>query len=478
MLIIRPLTCPICQSALSGQDVQCSRCHCIVQFTIQPPAFSRSNLVETLVQTVLRASRARVAASPQDGLAQYILGLCYINYELLDDGLVALQQAAVLLPELHRIRFEVAILQSGAAQFAPALEQITQAQKIVPNDSEYQYLDSYLSGMIAQSQEDLRAAVTSWMHAYQIAPDGELAAAALTQFINEYIAKLSQPIARSLPGLAPSDAENLRVLNSDPALQKAAHPKAPHKPGALGSVSMGWLRRLSPARATAVEQIHHERLNAYRQAAEAYAITYQASTAQRSEVIRDWQARAQAIRSDMPMMTRLCLAVAEEEERQRQEEARRRQVEALRQAENARRHQEAEQRRFADQQQKALAQSQVPILAPPRPQKPVREKQYFLTKAQYIRGLPQGKEKDVVTLTVSNLTITIKHGGMLGGWEQSFPTASLAEASVDSVKHMLSSEKRLRLSYLDERGLLKHVLFSQLHAEDAVKQIMKARTGK
>jgi len=473
MLILRPLTCPICQSALAGQAVQCPRCHCIVQFTLQSPAFARNKLNEALVKPVLEASRAQVVASPQDGLAHYILGLCYVNYELLDQGLTELQQAAVLLPELDRIRFEVAILHSVTAQFAPALEQILLAQKIVPNDPEYQYLAYYLRGMASQTYNELRAAVTSLGQAYQLAPDGELAVTALTQFVDAHVAKLSQPIARALPGLAPSDAENLRVLTSDPALQKEAHPKAPPKPGELGSVSMSLLRKLSPTRATAVERIHEDRLRSSQQVAEAYAIAYQTSAAQRSEAIHAWQAHAQAIRSDLPAMARLCLAVVEEEERRRQEEAQR-------QAEIARRRQETEQRRLADQQTKAaaLAQSTTHVPATSRQQKPVREKQYYATKAQYLQGLPQGKAKDAVAITVSNLSITIKHGGMLGAWEQSFPTASLAEASVEHVKHMLSSEKRLRLSYLDERGLLRHVTFAQLNAEDAVKQIMKARTGR
>src|ERR1041385_784157 len=98
-MLIKPLTCLICQNALSERDMQCPRCHCVVQFTVQPPAFSRSNLVEALVQPVLEASRTQVAASPQDGLAHYILGICYINYELLDQGIVAMQRAAWLLPE-------------------------------------------------------------------------------------------------------------------------------------------------------------------------------------------------------------------------------------------------------------------------------------------------------------------------------------------------------------------------------------------
>ncbi len=496
MLIIRPLACPICQGAVAAAAVQCPRCQCVVQFTIQPPTFARSNLVETLVQPVLGASRARVATTPQDGLAQYILGLCYLNYELLDQGLMALQQAAVLLPERHRIRFEVAILQSVTGQFPLALEQITLAQNMVPNDADYQYLTFYLRGMAAQAGHEVRSAVTSLGSAYQLAPHGALAAAALTQFIDAHAAKLSQPIARTLPGLAPSDTENLRVLTSDPALQKEAHPKAPHKPGTLGSVSLGLLRKVSPARATAVEQIHHERMNAYQQAAEAYALAYQASAGQRSEAIRTWQVRAQAIRSDLPAMARLCLAVVEEEARREQEEARRREEEARRQAENERRRQANEQRRLADQQQKALAQSQAneqhrladqqqkalaqssaPLPVAARPQKPVREKQYLSTNAHYIQGLPQGKEKDVVTLTASNVSITIKHGGMLGAWEVRFPTTALAEATVEIVKHMLSSEKRLRLSYLDDRGLLKHATFAQLNAEDAVRKIMQARTG-
>ena len=472
-MLIHPLTCSICQGALAEQDMQCPHCHCVIQFTVHPPVFSRSSLVGTLVQPVLEANRTQVVASPHSGLAQYLLGLCYVNYELLDQGVAALQQAASLLPEKHRIRFELAVLHSATGHYATGLEQISLAQKLVPDDPEYKYLSYYLTGMVAETRHEPRTAVTNWLYAYQLLPDAAPAATVLRQFITAYADKLNQPIARHLRGLAPQDTENLRVLNGDPALQRTVNPKAPRKPGQLGSISLGLLRRLSPTRATAVELLHSERLGVYQQASEAYASAYQGAMEQRESSISTWQAQTQTLQSDLPSMARLCLAVAEEEERLRIEEARRR-------AEIERRRQESEQRRRVEQQRKAQVAAQSNTLtpvAPPR-QKVVREKQYFSAKAQYIRGLPKGKEKDAVTLTVSNLSIVIKHGGMLGAWEHSFPTASLAEATVENVKHLLSSEKHLRLSYLDERGMLIHTTLAQLNAEDAVKQILKARADK
>lgn len=471
-MLIQLLTCPICQGTLSAQDVQCPHCHCVVQFTVQPPAFSRSTLVEALVQPVLEASRTQVVVSPQDGVAHYTLGLCYLNYALLDQGIAAMLQAALLLPEKHRIRFELAILYGAVGQYALGLEQVNLAQQLAPDGPEYQYIGHYLAGMAAQERRELRSAVTNLVNAYQLLPSAAPATSALTQFIAAYESKFSLRIARTLRGLTPQDAEKLQVLNSDPALQKAAHPKTPRKPGELGSVSLGLLRKLAPARTAAIEHIHSERLLVYQQALGVHATEYHVSMEQRERSISDWQSQAQAIRGDLPTMARLCLAIAEEEERQRVEEARR-------QAEIERRRKEAEQRRLADQQRKAqvTAQSTASTLIAPQRQKPVREKQYFSAKAHYIQGLPRGKEKDDVILTVSNLTITIKHGGMIGAWEHSFPTASLTEATVEKVKHLLSSEKRLRLSYLDGRGMLVHTTFAQLNAEDAVKQILKARTG-
>ncbi|MFL5804919.1 MAG: hypothetical protein ACJ8CR_24635, partial [Roseiflexaceae bacterium] len=414
-----------------------------------------------LVQPTIDGCRTQIGTNSQDGIAHYRLGLCYLNYTLLDQGLDELRQAAALLPERHIIRFELALIQSTPGKYAAGLDQIGQAVALAPANRDYQYLQHYLTGMTAQMRRELRPAMTSLIAAYELAPDVRLAADALAQFIAAHAAKLTQPLARSLPGLDQHDVVALQVLNSDPSAQQQKLPRAPKTPGELGKVSLSLLRKLSPVRAAAIEQMHAERIAVHQASTETHRVQYQMAIEQREAAMQEWQARAHAIHGDLLTMTRLCLAVVEEEERRRIEEERRR-------AEAERRRQEAEQKRLAEQQRRAQAQGVGKV----------REKQYLSTKARYIQGLPVGKEKDPVTLMVTNLQITARHSAMLGGWEHTIPMASLTEVTADTVKHLLSSEKRLRISYQDGRGMVAHAIFADLKVDDCVKNILKARSGK
>lgn len=449
-MFIKSSTCPICENAVSAQDMRCPTCRCIIQFTLDQPTFSQSEIIEALVQAAIDRCRAQTSVNAQDGIAHYVLGLCYLNYTLLEQGIEELRKAAALLPERHTILHELALLCSQPGQYAVGLDYVNRALKLAPENRNYQYLQHYLTGMTAQARHEIRPAIMSWLAAYQLAPDLSLAAGALRQFIAAHEAKLTQPFARSLPGLDPRDAESLKLLNSNPATQQQTRPQTPKAPSELGKISMSLLRKLSPTRATAIEQMHVERIAAYQAASEAHQTRYQLAVEQREATIKDWQARVQAIRGDLPTTARLCLAVVEEEARRRLEEERRR----------------AEAERRAQAQTAGVAAAKA------------REKQYLSTGARYIQGLPTGKEKDPVILTVTNLRIMVKHGAMLGGWEYTIPMESLTEVTADTVKHLLSSEKRLRISYRDERSMVAHAIFADLKAEDCVKNILKARSGK
>jgi hypothetical protein len=54
---------------------------------------------------------------------------------------------------------------------------------------------------------------------------------------------------------------------------------------------------------------------------------------------------------------------------------------------------------------------------------------------------------------------------------------TLTEVAPETVKHLLSSEKRLRLSYRDEQGMVAHAIFSDLRVDDCVKKILQARSN-
>lgn len=467
-MLIDSTTCPICEHPVAAKLTRCTTCGCVVQFTPEPPAFARANVDEALVQPALERRRAQVVENAQDGIATYVLGLCYLNFELFEQGIEHMRRAATLLPEKHIILFELAVLLNRPGQYAAALEYATQATRLATDAADYRYMQQYLSGATAKARGETSTAISSWLAAHQEAPQWSPAADALQQFIAVYAPKLTQPIARNMPILRSQDAENLRILNSNPALQKEKVPRAPRSPGQLGGVSMSLLRKVSPTRASAVEQMHADRLAAYQQTTETYQSDRQTAIVQREASIAEWQAQNEAIRQDVTAMGYLCLAVFQEEERRRLEEERR-------QAEAERRRQEAEQRRQAQQQQRAEANARAAMNAP---QNKGREKEFLSTKGQYISGLPTGKEKDDVSLVVTNFKINVKHGGMLGAWEQTIPMASLVEVSGVTVKHFMSSEKRLQISYRDERGMVAHATFAGVKVDDCVKAVLKARNGK
>lgn len=469
-MLINPPACPICGNEVNQNSVRCPSCRCTVQFTPDPPTFSRGEIVESLVQPIIDRHRAQLATNQHDGIAHYILGLCYLNYALRDQGIAELQRAADLLPEKHAILFELAVLLGTSGTYARAVEQLAIALQMAPERRDYQFLHHYLHGAAAQAGHQVRTAVTSWTAAYQLAPEYGPAVRALTEFIAAHQAKLTQPIARAVKSLESADLEGLRILNSDPAVQQTKLPQAPRKPGDPGKISMSLLRKLAPARAVAIEHMHSERVMAFEAAVQTYTVQHEAATAQRESTVQQWQAQTQAIRTNLPMMARLCLAVYEEEERRRQEEARR-------QAEAEQRRREAELRRQEAQQRAQAQAAQKSTAAVHSASKPVREKQYLSTKARYIQGLPKGRENDGVTLTVTNLRITVRSNALIGSWEVEIPVASLSEVTTETVKHLLSSEKRMRLSYRDDRGMLAHAIFTDLKVDEGVKKILQARSG-
>jgi hypothetical protein len=125
---------------------------------------------------------------------------------------------------------------------------------------------------------------------------------------------------------------------------------------------MTLLRKLSPERANAIELMHADRVAAYQGAVEAYEVQHKVAIEQREAAIKDWQVQERAIRGDLPAMARLCLAVAEKEERRRQEEERRHQVEAEEQHRSVKAKQR---RREVEAKQPVVRQRQAEPQTPP-----------------------------------------------------------------------------------------------------------------
>jgi hypothetical protein len=478
-MLIKPSTCPICEAIISNDIQRCPKCRCITQLGFDIPQFTRTSVDEQIVQSTIERSRELLRDTPHNGVAHYVLGLCYLNFNLQEQSLDELNQAADLLPERDTLRFELALLYALSGNYTAAQEHIRLALQLAPESLPYRYFQQYLRSMLESEHGETQAAIGYLIAAYQLMPDAIPAHGQLRKFVEAHEAKLTQTIARSLPGLDSADAERLKLLNSNPDSVPRSKLRAPATPRDLGKISMRLLRKLSSARAAAIEQMHTERLVAHQTAVTTYEAQREQSDTQHEAMRADWQARVGAIRGDLATMARLCLAVVAEEERrrlaeeQRQAEIEQRRREAeQRRTENEQRRREADQQRQLEQQQRAQAQAAAPRAAPAP-----REKQFLSTRARYLQGLPLGRANDAVSLTVTNHRIVLKHSVLVGSWEQIIPMQMLTEVAPETVKHLLSSEKRLRLSYRDEQGMVAHAVFSDLRVDDCVKKILQARSN-
>ena len=471
-MLLQETVCPICEAALTMGDARCVQCRCIVQFRPERYAFARSTVDEALVQWGIDRSRATLTATADDGAAHHVLGVCYVNLTLFDQGIDELRKAAQLLPERQYLRFELAVVLKSAGRLDAAREQAALALRAAPEARDYRYLDHFLLGAAANERGELRAAITQWLAAYDVDPTLPLAADVLGQFVTSQAVKLTNPIAHTLTGLSERDTTALRLLNSTPNGQRDQGQRAPRKPGELGRWSLGVLRKLSSARAAAVEQLHAEHLAAYRQRLEEFTAARDVADAQLATARQEWEVQVRGIRNDLPTMARLCLAVAEEQQRQAAL------AEQQRQAALAKQQQAA----AIPQQRQAVAS---PITVQPLqqpssliPTKASRAKlRSYAVSAEYVQGLPVGKKGESVELVVSSDAIAVQRRAPFSKWDHTIPMEALAEVAVDTVKSGLSSTKCLRLSYRDARGMITHALFAKTKAEECVKQILRARAN-
>lgn len=479
-MLLSGFTCPICGNPVDPQVTQCPECRCVVQLTLDHPQPGDGTVVRPMVQAALDRSREQIGNNPRHGLAHYTLGLGYLNYGLVDQGLEELGQAALLLPEQHIIRWEIAVLFAQRGMHDAALDELRRALQLAPTNREYRYFEAVLNARLAEGRGETRQAVLSWIAAYNVAPELVPAREWLLAFVNAHAHKLRKPASRLSPNFSASEAEAVRVITTDPEAQAPSLPTAPKAIQEPSKLAMSLLRKMTPGRAAALEEMHAEHTAAYQQASSEYQIALREAQESRKMAIDQWKDRAAGIRNDLTLMARLCLAVVEAEEQQRREEELRREEQARRAAEA----QERLRQRSAQAVEPTRTAGEAPVMtlasgAPaPMSRRTVREKSYHSTGARYLQGFPTGKAKDKGTLTVTNLKITFKHPGLLGGWEYAIPIENVVHVTTEKIKHMLSSETRLRLTYRNERGITTDVILDELNVDKCIKQILAAQSGR
>ena len=477
-------TCPICTQSIQTSELNCPNCRALVQFDLQRPPFNRQLLNEDLVQAAIERVRETLRQNPTDGTAHYTLALAYLNMGLNEQGIQSLHQSAQLLPEKHVIRYELALCEYMVGNHIVAREAIKQALQLAPEQRHYQYLDHHLAGAVAYSSQGLGEAVRHWTEAYRIQPEAQLARATLENVVAQHEAKLLQPIARSLKGLPTEQAEALSILLARPDAGAAKLPHAPRRPRNPGKWSMLLIRRIAASRAVAVEQIHAEQLARYETALAEFEQRHAGLEAQNQVQSAQQQQRVAEIRADLPLMSQIFAAIADAEarvvEEQRRREAQRQlQVEQRQAAQATAAHakRESDLRTAAQAATAQATQAQIHTHTAQAAPAPAREKRYHATRAKYLQGLPVGKSKDSVDLVISNQRIVFKNSALIGGWEYALPISSLVEAAEDVQKQTFSSEKRLRISYRDQQGMIAHVILTDVKIAECVQKILKARAN-
>lgn len=476
-MLVSGSTCPICSSLVDPLATQCPECQCVVQIGLESPSPGDGSAVRPMVQAAIDRSREQIGSNLRHGLAHYTLGLGYLNYGLMDQGLEELSQAAALLPEQHPIRWEIAVVSAQRGMNEAALHQLGHALRLAPTNRDYRYFEAMLNSQLAEGRDELRTAVQSWLKAYDLAPELAPARDWLQAFVQEHAHKLQNANKAIVAHLSPADLDAAWVLATTPESQAPPLPAAPKALQDPGKIGINLLRKIAPGRAAAIEEMHTERVAAHQQTSVEHEAALRDAQEARTTSINRWKERATTIRNDLPLMARLCLAVAEVEEEQRRAEEQKREEQARRMAEAQEALRQLRVRgteRTAQQTHGAEAAITTPAKVAPIPvaRKTTRGKRYHSTGARYLQGFPTGKANDKGTLTITNWNITFKHPGLLGGWEFAIPLDQVLQVTSEKIKHLLSSETRLRFTYRNDRGMTVDAVLDDLNVEKCIKQIL------
>lgn len=463
-------TCPICEQPIPQPAERCPSCRSLVSLQALWPVFDRRLVDEAAVQGGITRARELLSVDAKHGPAHYCLGLAYLNLGLREQALTELRQAASLLPEQHRINYELAVIEAAGGATTAAIDHLDRALQQAPEQTVYRYLELYLTGIFASGNEKPREAVHAWIDAYRLNPQAVPAREALQTIVASCEDRLRHGSAQKSPGITPAQREALDVLNGRVRASMVKLPSPPAAPRPLGKTSMRLIRRLAPDRAKALEQMYAANVSAYETAVVAYEDRKQSVSIQNETSIAAHEQRIREIRENLPLLAEISALVLENEIRQRQEAERREAELARRRQEQQAQQQAAAAQRLANQQARVATTST--NIAPP-----AKERNYHSTRATYRQGLPVGREGASVTLTITNQRIFIKYSALIGGWEYTIPMSALVEVSDDVQQKMLSKEHRLRISYRDPQGMLAHAIFAQVKVEPCVRKILQARSG-
>ncbi len=270
--------CPICYAQWKNSEF-CPACGCSAEIYYERELPSRERINIALVETVMRAARARLVQYADDPMPRYALGLSYTHLGLFAEGVNELNRVADLLPEKHQLRYEAAAI---SAKFGPSTDKaLEQLNTVLARRPDFEQA-LYLRGVIHAKQGDMQAAVRDWQSAYRIDDHYQPA----RQQLSKFIAKMRPYLA--VDKIAPSTLD----ATAQATLQQITA-RMPPAPLAMGRTSLDLLRLLSEKTARRMVQMHARVIREY------------------DAAVRERKEAMQRLDNDVLALTNLCLAYLE-----------------------------------------------------------------------------------------------------------------------------------------------------------------------
>jgi len=269
-----PGRCPVCY-AQWGDGECCSACGCAAEIYYERDLPSKEQIDVARVQATIDAARKRLAQYT-DGVAHYALGLSYVHFNLLQEGISELSRAADLLPEKTEIRYEIAvILVKHELNSDEALGQLNTVLSRQPDFKQAHYL----RGIILQQQDKFDDAIKDWQSAYRIDNNYVPAAKQLRDFV-----------AAERPSLSVKNLSEAELDQVTATYFRLLSTPVPPPPPPLGETSMYLLRLISETTAQRMEKMHAEKVREYESA------------------LNEHKSGLQRIKGDLIGLSSLCLA--------------------------------------------------------------------------------------------------------------------------------------------------------------------------
>lgn len=252
-MLIKGNQCPICDAPWQPGSARCKACGSIAEIYFESPLPKADSVDEERIQQTIDRVRAKLTAHENDGIARYILALCYLNLGFLPEAAAELQKATQLLPEKTVIAYEAAAVAAKQDDFSDdVLRKIDRALERRPDFKEA----IYLKGLVLQKRGEVSEGVRVWQTAYKLDPDYLLPRQALKRYVTANYDLLRKPrVVHALRSsqLAKKERNYLDLINWT----------GMDKPRELGTTSMQLLESIAPARAKALRRMHAARKRQY-----------------------------------------------------------------------------------------------------------------------------------------------------------------------------------------------------------------------